>query len=237
MNSKLKYQQVYDELLSQIKNDWFLPGQKIPSENELAIRHNVSRVTIRKALKQLESEGLLDREKGKGTFVKRKLIEKKMGRVVSFTESTIMLGNTPSSKCIFFEKQKSPLIAQNYLNLDEKEETWVIKRIRYANGLTVLYEESYWVASVCGVLTKDIAESSIISHLRSIGVRLGYGKQEFIALSADEELSSVLGVNVGFPILRSTMSFFTKLDEPIFIAVNYYRTDRVTITSTRFIDD
>lgn len=237
MNSNLKYQQVYDILASNIKNEFFLPGQKIPSENELAESYNVSRVTIRKALEQLETEGLVDREKGKGTFVKRKTIEKKMGKVVSFTESTIMLGNTPSSKCIHFEKKRSPLIAQNYLNLNEGDEVWAIKRIRYANGLIVLYEESYWVDSVCGQLSKEIAESSIIGHLRTVGVRLGYGKQEFIALSADDELAGFLGVNVGFPLLRSTMSFFTKNDEPIFIAVNYYRTDRVTITSTRYIDD
>lgn len=234
-NQQLKYQNVYDDLLHKIKNEIIQPGQKLPSEQELAEMYQVSRVTIRQSLKHLEDENYLVRERGKGTFVKKVMHEKKIGKIISFTENCIMVGDLPSSKVLKLEKQKSPLIAQHFLNTQD-EEVWSVYRIRYANGLEVLYEESYWLDSVCKEISEETAKSSIMGYLTSIGVKFHYIKQEFIALKADKEMAEYLCVEEGFPLLRSTMVFYSKDNKAIAVAISYYRTDRMVITATREIE-
>ncbi len=237
MANELKYQFVSDKIYEKIQFEEYPAGSKIPSEDELADIFGVSRVTIRHALKYLEEKGYLTRERGKGTFVKTRMLEKRVGKVVSFTESTKMLGNVPSSKVLSIEKRKCPLITQNYLGISDEDEVWVINRIRYVNNLEVLYEESYWVTKICGSITKEIAEGSIVEHLKSKNINLAYGKQELIALNADAAIANNLDVSVGFPLIKSTMTFFTRKHDPIFISINYYRTDRMAISISRNIDD
>jgi GntR family transcriptional regulator of arabinose operon len=65
-----KYKQIYDRLRSAIMNREFSPGEKLPSENELVKQFGASRPTVSRALAQLETESLVDRRAGSGTFVR-----------------------------------------------------------------------------------------------------------------------------------------------------------------------
>src|SRR5690554_3903592 len=64
-----KYQMIIDYIKEKINNNELSSGDKIPSENELAEMHEVSNITIRKAMSELVASGLIYRIKGKGTFV------------------------------------------------------------------------------------------------------------------------------------------------------------------------
>jgi DNA-binding LacI/PurR family transcriptional regulator len=65
-----KYKQIYTRLRSALANRDFAPGDKLPSENELVEQFGASRPTVSRALAQLESEGLVERKAGSGTFVR-----------------------------------------------------------------------------------------------------------------------------------------------------------------------
>jgi GntR family transcriptional regulator of arabinose operon len=64
-----KYRQVYEDLLSAIRTGSFQPGERLPSESELGERYNTSRITVAKALKELQLQGLVSRRAGSGTHV------------------------------------------------------------------------------------------------------------------------------------------------------------------------
>jgi GntR family transcriptional regulator of arabinose operon len=64
-----KYRQVYEELYSAIRTGSFQPGERLPSEAELGERYNTSRITVAKALNELQLQGLLSRRAGSGTHV------------------------------------------------------------------------------------------------------------------------------------------------------------------------
>ena len=64
------YQQIASDILARISQEEWCIGDKLPSEGELSEEYSASRVTIRQALAKLESEGLIDKQRGKGTFVK-----------------------------------------------------------------------------------------------------------------------------------------------------------------------
>jgi len=64
-------EQVFNQLKQLILNNKWSPGEKIPSENELADMFHVSRITVRQALQKLNALGLIDTKLGEGSFVKR----------------------------------------------------------------------------------------------------------------------------------------------------------------------
>src|SRR5689334_20084278 len=66
-----KYQQVRAELRREIAAAVYQPGQKLPTDAELSARFDTSRLTIIRALQELQSEGLVERKAGSGTYVRR----------------------------------------------------------------------------------------------------------------------------------------------------------------------
>ena len=78
------YYQVREDLLHKIQSGQWGPDFKMPPERELCETYGVSRITVRKALDDLQNEGYLDRVQGKGTFVRRATMEKKLSKFYSF---------------------------------------------------------------------------------------------------------------------------------------------------------
>src|SRR5579871_3677461 len=64
-----KYRKVYEDLLSAIRTGAFQPGDRLPSEAELGKHYNTSRITVAKAVNELQHQGLVSRRAGSGTHV------------------------------------------------------------------------------------------------------------------------------------------------------------------------
>ena len=90
-NTIYKYSQLYDILLEKILANEWKANDKMPTERELSIRYNVSRVTVRDTLNRLAQAGYIYRIQGKGTFVSVRKIEKKL---------TILSGNVLKKKAL-----------------------------------------------------------------------------------------------------------------------------------------
>ena len=63
------YEQIYKNILTNIETGQLKPGDRVPSEKELSTQYNVSRITSKRALQILDQQGLIDRARGKGSFV------------------------------------------------------------------------------------------------------------------------------------------------------------------------
>ena len=87
--SNRKWQRVYRWLLAYIDENKFTGNQKLPSENTLCRRLNVSRETVRLAMDQLEEENLITRVRGSGTFFNKEVA---MSRELSRADSQIKIG-------------------------------------------------------------------------------------------------------------------------------------------------
>ena len=233
---KFKYQQVYTDLKKAIEIGELKAGEQLPAEEKLVEKYGVSRVTVRNALDGLVELGLIVRMRGRGSFVREKVLEKNMNSPVGFTETNQMLGNVSSSKVLEFDLINAPPFVINYLDVDENEMVWFVRRIRHSNNLVVLYEESYWVESVCGELTTDDSMNSILSKISEQDVHPHLGKQEFVAIGANGEIAKHLEVPSDFPILMSKMAFRTKDDRPMFLSVSYFRTDRISVSYMRKVE-
>jgi GntR family transcriptional regulator len=85
---KPKFIEISENIIANIKSGELLPGDKIPSENELINNHKISNTTARKVLSQLESEGWARRIKGKGTFVLNREPEHRLLRTLGSLDAT-----------------------------------------------------------------------------------------------------------------------------------------------------
>jgi GntR family transcriptional regulator len=95
------YAQVKKALQEYIENDGWRAGDQLPGEPELCRMFNVSRTVIRQALKEMEYEGLIYREKGKGTFVaKPKIDQSLVQKLTGFFQDMVTRGYTPVTKVL-----------------------------------------------------------------------------------------------------------------------------------------
>ena len=98
------YKQLMDIIASQIKKGTYKPGEKIPTEPELAELNQVSRITVRRTVEELCTQGYLVKHQGKGTFVKSPMIFRKFEtqKNMSFSESCRQNGRVLHSHVLTF---------------------------------------------------------------------------------------------------------------------------------------
>ncbi len=77
---------IHDKIKEDIEKGVWSIGDRLPSERELALKFDVSRMTLRQAIQTLADEGILERKIGSGTYVARKKVQETMTGTTSFTE-------------------------------------------------------------------------------------------------------------------------------------------------------
>src|SRR5512137_1024438 len=99
------YIQIADSLLDRIESGRLLTGDRLPPERELSEGLGVNRLTLRRALRLLESQGMLIRRQGSGTFVADPKIERQAGRLISFTRGMERRGFSPGARIVQIEER------------------------------------------------------------------------------------------------------------------------------------
>ncbi len=232
-----KYQKVILSIISDIEHGKLKPNQALPSEHDLAEIFNVSRITIRKALNELFLTNFVTKSQGQRTLVNNRIVDKKLNEMVSFTQSSLLRNENPSTRVLFLQCIDPTAYVAKHLHIDLSDKVWYIKRIRYTNGFPLIYEESYWVKKIVGIITQQHAEDSMIAHIKSLGIFPKEAKQDLDSVIANEKLAKVLDVHIGYPLLRSTMVIMDQNKAPFQISFNYHRTDRIKLSLTRQLNE
>lgn len=237
-NKKVKkYQKVILGITSDIESGKLKPNQQLPSENDLSEIYNVSRITVRKALSELALSRTITKSQGRSTIVNNQIIDKKLNEVVSFTKSSLLRNEQPSTRVILVQLVDPSIYIAKMLNIDISDKVWQIKRVRYTNGFPLIFEESFWISKFIGPITHKTAEGSMFSHIKALGIIPKEAKQDLDAVIADEELAKELDVQVGFPLLRSTMVVMDTKHVAFEISFSYHRTDRVKLSLIRNLNE
>lgn len=113
------YKQLMDIITSQLKNGTYKPGEKIPTEPELAELYQVSRITVRRTIEELCTQGYLVKHQGKGTFVKSPMIFRKFEsqKNMSFSESCRQNGRVSGSHVLAFCRKSSDSLTSDFRGL------------------------------------------------------------------------------------------------------------------------
>jgi GntR family transcriptional regulator len=211
-----------------LKGDW-ASGYQIPSERELSDQFQVSRVTVRQALINLAAEGLVRRVQGLGTFVSIPKIEMVQGELISITTLMQKQGRIPETILTKLHRQPLNAIDAGLLGYPIGEEMYVIQRIRRANGVNIVIENTMLpFRKLPGIDQYDMAVSSIFSLLAEV-----YNYNELIVYQtieagvADGEIADLLGVEEKSPIVSVNRIMRDLSNEVVEYGRDLYPADRI----------
>ncbi len=204
-----KYVEVKEALLREIRAGK-LNGE-LPSEETLAQRFSVSRMTARRALEELAAEGWLERGRGR----RSRLAELRFGqgffRVRPFYRFAESVGARPSTRLLAAGPAKPPATVQERLGTSD---TIRIERLRFLNDDPVMLEVRYLRTDLCSsILEHDLEAESIHEILvRNLNLPLTQVWQRLEATSLRGRVARLLGVphrTPGFRLERVTFTFDT----------------------------
>lgn len=144
MDKRIMYSEIYKDIKNLIKNKFLKEHDKLPTEFEFCKNYNTSRITVRRALDDLEKEGIIYKMRGKGTFVAPVQIIQNRSKLSKFYDDVKKSGKNPTSKIISFNRILPTEDLKNRMKLKKDEEVYEIEWIRYADGEPLIYEKIYF---------------------------------------------------------------------------------------------
>ncbi|WP_017381393.1 GntR family transcriptional regulator [Paenisporosarcina sp. TG-14] len=226
------YVQIEEHLKLRILQDEFSIGAAIPSERELSEMFSVSRMTVRQSITNLVNDGLLYREKGRGTFVAPPKVEQPLSGLTSFTEDMLARGMTPSNTLVSFEKMMPELGIAQKLQLDEGDEVFLVKRIRYADDKPMAIEKTYLPVKLVPKMDKDVLDGSLYSFIeKDRQMTISHALQRMEAALVKKEDADFLQIDVPSAILIIERISYLTNDIPFEIVRSTYRADRYQFLS------
>ena len=207
---------------SQIEKGELAPGDKLPSERDLAAAHGLARMTVRQALTELVTAGLLYREQGRGTFVSVPRMQQH--NISSFTETVRLRGLTPETKVSAFCVCEAPAAVAGLL--DCKGEVYRAVRIRLADGTPVAVEEIFIPTHICPGLRRGDLMGSLYSLITdTYGHKIANADSSMTADLPGAQLQEDLGITRQMPVLRVYSLYFTASGVTLYYERAAYRTD------------
>ncbi|WDV47164.1 GntR family transcriptional regulator [Clostridiaceae bacterium M8S5] len=137
------YYQLMDIIIDDINNGKYKENDKLPSERELCQVYDISRATVRQTILELEKEGYVYKQHGKGTFVSGERFKQDLLKIYSFTEEMKKLGKKPFTKVLDFAVVRLNERMANKMNMKEGSKVYKIKRLRLAGEKPMMVETSY----------------------------------------------------------------------------------------------
>jgi len=212
------YRQIKDFMIRSLEAGEWGPGAAIPSESELAQRFNVSQGTVRKAIDEMAAENLLVRRQGKGTFVATHSDPRAYYRFLRLTPDSGEPAPTRSEPLSCRTAEASPEAAAA-LGLQAGAPVVVMERLLRIDGAPVVLDEITLAGDDFPGLTLErlqASERSLYSFLESeYGVRMIRADERLRAVAADAHAASLLGVEVGSPLLLVERVAFTYGNKPV----------------------
>jgi GntR family transcriptional regulator len=142
----------------------------LPSEAELCDLYGVTRGTVRHALEVIEREGLIYREKGRGTFLTRRRVELDLTTLCSTTEDMEARGWEPGTRVLGLQRVNPRPHVQHKLDIAEDALVWELHRLRLANGEPISLQWSY----IPCALARDLDRHDLTGSLYYV-LKNGYG--------------------------------------------------------------
>ncbi len=225
------YYKVYKDIKQKILDGVYKPGDRIPPESELVLSYNVSRLTIRRALEELRSEGFITRAKGKGTFITGKKEEEQMNVLKGFTDKAKEEGFSVRSTVLENRLVEIPTELTSVFGLEPGTMVILLKRVRFMNEEPVAIESAYLNTSVdvrlLNLLKKDMSKESLYEFLRNdlkIPLLRAFEELEVTQISGSD--AKLLSVTPGSCALLRKRYTYTTNNRCVEYVRSIYRGDR-----------
>ncbi|HYG45676.1 MAG TPA: GntR family transcriptional regulator [Bordetella sp.] len=224
------YHKVYLLLKQRLLADGFGPDAAMPGENALAAEYGVSRLTIRRSLDALESEGLVERRQGRGTFVAKPAllsVPQQSSDIDALLAHMARMGMQTQVRLL--ELDTAPATPHVAVRLELAAGTLVQRsvRVRSHQGLPFSHLTTF-VPDDIGqrIRRKDLASKPLLAIFRDLGVRVARAEQSISAVLAEPGIAELLDVPVGSALLSLHRVVRDESGRPVEWLHAQYRPDR-----------
>lgn len=223
---------MYLQLKQRIRDDivrlGLLPGAMLPGEHRLCEQFGVSRTVVRQALLQLEHQGLIERVKGKGTFVaKLKVPETLVHTLTGLYEEVAARGGHVHSSVRRQEVAPADDDVAEALRVPPASSIVVIERLRFVDDEPWSLTTTYLPLPVGAlVIHDDLSDRSLYALLAEHGISAKRGVRSAEAVSATTEQAQLLNVNIGQALLVLRSVSYDENSQPMEYFIAFHRGDR-----------
>ncbi|HEY4152346.1 MAG TPA: GntR family transcriptional regulator [Pseudolysinimonas sp.] len=225
--NELLSDRVYRLLRNEISNGELAPGSRLPPERTLSSRLEVSRETVRRALKQLISEGLVESWSGRGSFVAGGLLSDPPDTYRSFTELGAEHGLIATAQVIARSVRPALLEEAEQLSLAPGNDLFELRRLRMLDALPIALDHvRVPLAKAPGLVDVDFTTASLYESLRAAGVPPVRGDYSVTAVAAEADDAELLDAPAGSPFLLVRSAGLEANGSVVELSETLYRGDR-----------
>jgi GntR family transcriptional regulator len=208
---------------------------QLPSENELAERHGLSRATVRHALDELARNGWIYTQKGVGSFAPARRIEQDLTALVSTTEDMRQRGWNLVTQVLGLRCGEASEAAAAALDLPAEAPVFELRRLRIVDDVPLSLQTTYLPAALCPTLEQDDLTGSLYRLLESrYGLRLWTARETLRARSATDPEAAALAIPPASPVMYAERTTYAADGQAVEYLEAVWRGDRydfkVTLT-------
>lgn len=219
------YHQLMQRITADIERGTYPTGSRIPPEHELEQLYQVSRVTVRRALAELTSEGLLERKQGKGTFVSVPGGTVQLKNLHSFHDTCRINGAAPATDVIHVRETEADAADAEELRLAPGSRVLETLRVRRADGVPVVLERNRFSMAYAYLQDQDLT-GSLYSLLREYGVEPKLAVHDVSLRYASAEEARLLETAPETPLVCLHEVIYDQRGRPLHNSVQLIRGDR-----------
>jgi GntR family transcriptional regulator len=229
MPTSTLYARIEETIATEIAQGEYRPGDQLPTEDELLQRFQVSRITVRRAIQNLVSRGLLEIRRGLGTFVMSPRIEAELTKLTGFVEDMNAAGRKATARMVGQGVVAASARVAERLQLAKGTKVMQIKRVRLADGTPISFDETYLPLPLGKqIVHNDLRLHPIFTLLEEeYGIPLVEADYELEAVIATKAVADALQVMVGSPIFQIERTSMTTGNRPVDYEVLSYRGELV----------
>ncbi len=167
--TKPRYQQLKDMIIGRISSGELRPSDRVPSENELVESMSVSRMTANRALRELTSEGYVERVTGRGTFVADFRARSHVLEVHNIADEIAHRGHAHTCEVVRQSRQHARGEVARALHVKQGTDVFHLQLVHYENGLPIQVEDRHIVADFApDCLQQDFRDVTPSAYLSGI---------------------------------------------------------------------
>lgn len=223
------YATIEETIAAEIAQGEYRPGDQLPTEDALLERFQVSRITVRRAIQNLVSRGLLEIRRGLGTFVLSPRIEAELTKLTGFVEDMSAAGRKATARVVSQGVVLASARVAERLRLSKGTKVMQIKRVRLGDGMPISFDETYLPLPIGKqIVRNDLRVHPIFTLLEEeYGVPLVEADYELEAVVANKAVADALQIRAGSPIFQIERTSMTTGNQPVDYEVLSYRGDLV----------